>query len=30
LPHSEGTALAAQHVYPTYYEITYMPESNYW
>jgi hypothetical protein len=28
LPHSEGTALAAQHVYPTYYEITYIPEPN--
>ena len=27
LPHSESTSLAAQHVFPTYYEITYIPES---
>lgn len=26
LPHSESTALAAQYVYPTFYEITYIPE----
>ncbi len=26
LPHSESTSMAAQHVYPTYYEITYIPE----
>lgn len=26
VPHSEGTSTAAQHVYPTYYEITYIPE----
>lgn len=26
LPHSESTSLAAQHVYPTYYEITYEPD----
>lgn len=29
VPHSEGTSLAAQYVYPTYYEITYIPEPNY-
>ncbi len=29
VPHSEGTSLAAQFVYPTYYEITYIPEPNY-
>ena len=28
LPHSESTAQASQRVYPTYYEITYIPESN--
>lgn len=28
VPHSASTPLAAQHVYPTYYEITYIPESN--
>lgn len=28
LPHSESTSIAAQYVYPTYYEITYIPESN--
>ena len=27
LPHSETTSLAAQYVYPTYYEITYIPEA---
>ena len=27
VPHGEGTSLAAQNVYPTYYEITYIPES---
>lgn len=26
VPHSEGTSTAAQYVYPTYYEITYIPE----
>ena len=26
LPHSESTALAAQYVYPTFYEITYEPD----
>lgn len=26
LPHSESTSLAAQYVYPTYYEITYEPD----
>ena len=26
VPHSEATSTAAQFVYPTYYEITYMPE----
>lgn len=26
VPHGEGTAMAAQYVYPTYYEITYIPE----
>ena len=26
VPHGEGTSLAAQYVYPTYYEITYIPE----
>ena len=25
VPHSEGTPVAAQYVYPTYYEITYIP-----
>lgn len=29
LPHSESTPLAAQYVYPTYYEITYIIGSNY-
>ena len=28
LPHSESTSIAAQYVYPTYYEITYIPEPN--
>ena len=28
LPHSVSTKLAAQYVYPTYYEITYIPEPN--
>ena len=28
VPHGEGTSTAAQYVYPTYYEITYIPESN--
>lgn len=28
LPHSESTSMAAQYVYPTYYEITYIPEPN--
>ena len=28
LPHSVSTSLAAQQVYPTYYEITYIPEPN--
>ena len=28
LPHGEGTSLASQQVYPTYYEITYIPEPN--
>ena len=27
VPHGEGTSTAAQYVYPTYYEITYIPES---
>lgn len=27
VPHGEGTPIAAQYVYPTYYEITYIPES---
>lgn len=26
VPHSEATSTAAQNVYPTYYEITYIPE----
>lgn len=26
VPHGEGTATAAQYIYPTYYEITYIPE----
>ncbi len=26
LPHGESTSMAAQYVYPTYYEITYIPE----
>jgi hypothetical protein len=26
VPHGESTSLAAQYVYPTYYEITYIPE----
>lgn len=26
VPHGEGTAMAARYVYPTYYEITYIPE----
>jgi hypothetical protein len=26
VPHGEGTSNAAQYVYPTYYEITYIPE----
>ncbi len=26
LPHGESTSLAAQYVYPTYYEITYEPD----
>ena len=26
VPHSQSTTLAAQYVYPTYYEITYIPE----
>ena len=26
VPHGEATSLAAQYVYPTYYEITYIPE----
>ncbi len=26
VPHGEGTSLAAQYDYPTYYEITYIPE----
>lgn len=29
VPHSESTSLAAQHVYPTYYEITYEPDPYY-
>ena len=28
LPHSESTSIAAQYVYPTYYEITYILEPN--
>lgn len=27
VPHDHGTSVAAQYVYPTYYEINYMPES---
>lgn len=27
VPHGQGTATASQYVYPTYYEITYIPES---
>lgn len=27
VPHSEGTSTAAQYVYPTYYEISYMRKS---
>ena len=27
VPHDHGTSIAAQYVYPTYYEITYIPES---
>lgn len=27
VPHNQGTTLAAQYVHPTYYEITYIPES---
>ena len=27
LPHSEATSIAAQYVYPTYYEINYIPEN---
>ena len=26
VPHGQGTATASQYVYPTYYEITYIPE----
>ncbi len=26
VPHGQGTSNAAQYVYPTYYEITYIPE----
>lgn len=26
VPHGEGTSIAAQYVYPTYYEINYIPE----
>lgn len=26
LPHSQSTSIAAQYVFPTYYEITYIPE----
>ena len=26
VPHGEGTSTAAQYVYPSYYEITYIPE----
>ena len=26
VPHGEGTSTAAKYVYPTYYEITYIPE----
>lgn len=28
VPHSEGTSVAAMYVYPTYYEITLIPERN--
>ena len=28
LPHSQSTSMASQYVYPTYYEITYIPEPN--
>lgn len=28
LPHSESTPIAAQYVYPTFFEITYIPEPN--
>lgn len=28
VPHGQGTSTAAQYVYPTYYEITYIPEPN--
>ena len=28
LPHGQSTSLASQYVYPTYYEITYIPEPN--
>ena len=28
LPHGESTSMAAQYVYPTYYEITYIPEKD--
>ena len=26
LPHSEATSIAAQYVYPSYYEVTYIPD----
>ena len=29
VPHSEATSLAAQYVYPTYYEISYEPEPHF-
>jgi hypothetical protein len=29
VPHSEATSLAAQYVYPTYYEISYEPEAHF-
>ena len=29
VPHSEATTVAAQYVYPTYYEITYEPEPHF-
>lgn len=29
VPHSESTSQAAQYVYPTYYEITYIPEPHF-